>query len=65
MKIITVSTVCPYCGGGAALMSEPSELSNAEIATQFAGTNVVCQHRGCEKTYVLRRADLKIRRTGA
>jgi hypothetical protein len=63
MKIVTVSTVCPYCGGGAALMSEPSELSNAGIVERFAATSVVCQHRGCEKTYLLRRADLQIRRT--
>jgi len=63
MKIITVSTVCPYCGGGAALMSEPSDSSNTEIAARYTGTSVQCQHRGCEKNYWLRRVDLKIRRT--
>ena len=65
MKIVSVSSVCPYCGGGAALLSEPTDASNAKLIDQFTGTRVQCQHRGCEKTYFLRRVDVKIRRTDA
>ena len=65
MKIVSVSSVCPYCGGGAALLSEPSDALNAKLIDQFTGTRVQCQHRGCEKTYLIRRVDLEIRRTDA
>ncbi|HTE47702.1 MAG TPA: hypothetical protein VK636_20840 [Gemmatimonadaceae bacterium] len=63
MKIVSVSAECPYCGGGAALMSEPSEATNAEIIKRFSGMSIHCQHRGCEMTYWLRRVGLKILRT--
>ena len=62
VMIVTVSTACPFCGGGASLYSEKSDASDAALLDKFRGTNVTCAHAGCERKYAVRRGDIRIRR---
>jgi len=62
MDVVVVSTTCPFCGGTEPLMRSESELTDAALAQQFRGTTVRCIHVGCEKSYAIRRGDLKIHR---
>ena len=62
MKLILVTTTCPFCSGGVSVTSERSELTNAELTRNVAGKKVECQHPKCGKTFFVRRAELRIRR---
>ncbi len=62
VRIVDVSTTCPFCGGTTSLLHSESALSNTALTTQFRGITVKCVHVGCEKSYAVRRGDLKIRR---
>ena len=62
MKLLLVTTTCPFCSGGVSILNEPSELTNAEVTRILSGKKVGCQHANCGKTFFVRRADLKIRR---
>jgi len=62
MKLLLVTTTCPFCSGGVSISNEPSELTNAEVTRILSGKKVGCQHANCGKTFFVRRADLKIRR---
>ena len=62
MKLILVTTTCPFCSGGVSLSSERGDLTNAEVSRNLAGKKVECQHAKCGKPFFVRRADLKIRR---
>ncbi len=44
------------------LLRSESPLTNNALAKQFRGMTVKCVHVGCEKSYAVRRGDLKIRR---
>ena len=65
MKILAVSTVCPFCGGGVSLLREPSELTAKEITGRFVGARLECQHPGCGRSFAVRRGDLHVRRVDA
>ena len=60
--IVDVSTTCPFCGGTASLLRAETHATNAALSKQFRGTTVHCLHVGCEKSYAVRRGDLKITR---
>ena len=62
MKLLLVTTTCPFCSGGVSVSSERSELTNAEVTRILSGKKVGCQHANCGKTFFVRRAELKIRR---
>ncbi len=62
MKLILVTTTCPFCSGGVSLSIERSDLTNTEVSRTLAGKKVECQHAKCGKSFFVRRADLKIRR---
>ena len=62
MKLLLVTTTCPFCSGGVSVSSERSDLTNAEVTRILSGKKVGCQHANCGKTFFVRRADLKIRR---
>ena len=62
MGIVDVSTTCPFCGGTASLLHAETHATNTALTKQFRGTRVRCVHVGCEKSYAVRRGDLKIRR---
>jgi len=62
MDIVVVSTTCPFCGGTEPLMRAETGLTDAALTEQFRGATVRCIHMGCEKSYAVRRVDLKIRR---
>jgi hypothetical protein len=61
VDIIVVSTTCPYCGGTEPLMRSETPLTNAALTKQFRGATIRCIHTGCEKSYAIRKGDLKIR----
>ncbi len=61
VEIVVVSTQCPYCGGTEPLMRSETSLSDAALTKQFRGATVRCIHTGCEKSYAIRKGDLKIR----
>ena len=62
MDIVVISTTCPFCGGTEPLMRSETALTDVALTKQFRGTTVRCIHVGCEKSYAIRRGDLKIRR---
>jgi hypothetical protein len=60
---VVVSTKCPFCGGGIPLLNARVDNASAiDIGARFAGESVVCRHPRCEREFVVRRADLTIRR---
>jgi hypothetical protein len=61
--IVTVSTACPFCGGGASLLREEGDVNDAALLDKFRGTTVTCVHAGCERTFNVRRGDIRIRRS--
>ena len=61
VDIVVVSTTCPFCGGTEPLMRSETPLTDAAISKQFRGTTIRCIHVGCEKSYAIRKGDLKIR----
>jgi len=42
-------------------MRSETPLTDADITQQFRGTTIRCIHVGCEKSYAIRKGDLKIR----
>ena len=62
MDIVVITTTCPFCGGTEPLMRSESVLTDAALAVQFRGATVRCIHVGCEKSYAIRRGDLRIHR---
>lgn len=65
MDVVIVSTTCPYCGGTEPLMRSETSLSDAALTKQFRGATIRCIHVGCEKSYAIRKGDLKIRHEAA
>ena len=61
VEIVVVSTQCPYCGGTEPLMRSETSLSDAAFTKQFRGATIRYIHTGCEKSYAIRKGDLKIR----
>lgn len=64
-KIVSVTTACPFCGGGTSLLEEPEGVSMIDLVERFVGTRIRCQHPGCDRMFFVRRGDLKIRRAEA
>jgi hypothetical protein len=46
-------------------MRSETPLSDAALTRQFRGTTIRCIHVGCEKSYAIRKVDLKIRHEAA
>ena len=59
---VTVSTMCPFCGGTTFLLRDGSDAADAMLIEQFRGQRVVCEHHDCEKSFAIRRGDVRIRR---
>jgi hypothetical protein len=62
-RVVFVATTCPFCGGSVPLRNDDTaDSSAADITTQGAGQQLVCWNPQCEKTFWVRRVDLRIRR---
>jgi hypothetical protein len=60
VKTHSVSTACPFCGGGNPLMNELSDLTRGEITQRFAGTRIECINPTCRKVFTVRRMDVRV-----
>jgi hypothetical protein len=61
-RVVLVSTTCPFCGGSVPIRNERTVESTADVAARWAGQQLVCWNPRCEKSFWVRRVDLRIRR---
>ncbi len=59
---VTVSTMCPFCGGTTFLLRDGADKPDAALVEQFRGRRIVCEHHDCEKPFAVRRGEVKVRR---
>ena len=63
---VIVSTACPFCDGTIPLLNERGVAGTVvQIADRFAGREVQCHNPRCDRTFSIRRVDLRIRRVSA